>query len=124
MKGLPKPFGLINKTPAYLTTGPCSDNVVSSDTCLSCSPGVAFFGRWIKELCASHDDGFLNGMYLLAHMKYISLYLCDQHIFLLAIHLYLADALPKVLRFRMEKLWEKRATSAGLTALIFANPGW
>lgn len=90
MKGLPKPFaGLINKTPAYLTTGPCSDNVVSSDTlaspsvslyvelknCSSCSPGVAFSGRWIKELCASHDDGFLNGMYLLAHMKFISLYL-------------------------------------------------
>lgn len=122
---------------AHLTTGPSSDHLIDDNidpytrslykevkNRSLCSPGIGSAGRWLKDLCCSHDDGFLRGMYLLASMIYTALVLCDKHIHLLATTLYLADAVRDILRMRMEKVWESRESSTNLTALVMGNPSW
>ena len=69
----------------------CSSNVVSAEP-------------WCKQICKCRNRKFLDGMYMLGCVKYMSFNVCDRHLYLLALNLHLVDALPTELRLRIDSI--------------------
>ncbi len=111
-------------TPVSLENLSAELAVVEWGKCLACSCSELSTSAWRAQICASHDKGLLNGMYLLAHLKYMSFFVCDRHILLLASTLYLVEAMSAELQIRIDELWEHRSTTAVLTAFVYLHTEW
>lgn len=74
--------------------------------CTSYFPSVVLAELWRKQICDCRDGGFLDGMYMLSCVKYMSLIVCHRHFYLLALKLYLVDALPAELHSRIDLIWD------------------
>ena len=53
-----------------------------------------FILAWHAQICVSYNENFLNSIYLLASLKYMLLYICDKHIYLLTSVFYLVEVMP------------------------------
>lgn len=67
----------------------------------------------------------LNNIYLVvASLKYLSLFVCDKHIFLLVSTFYLMKALPVELQIYIDQLLEDQSCIAIITAFGYLHSEW
>lgn len=72
------------------------------NSCLVCLPTTILASFWCKEVCYYYKKRFLNKIYLLDHIKYMSLSFYNHYLLFFALSLYLVDVLPIKLRLRMD----------------------
>ena len=90
--------------------------------CTSCSPNIVSAELWRKQICNCRNRRFLDGMYMLGCIKHMSFNICDCHLHLLALNIYLVDALLVELRSRIDSIWEHRDQTSALTSFIYDHP--
>ncbi len=111
-----------NITPVSLESLSTESAIVEWGKYLPCARSELSTLAWHAQIYASHDKGLLNDMYLLASLKYMSLFICGRHILLLVSTLYLVEAMLAKLQIRIDELWEHRSTTAILTAFVCLHP--
>lgn len=67
-------------------------------SCSACLSRIISAESWRREIYCLSEKKFLDGMFLLGTMKYLSLYICNNYLHLLASKLYIMDALLADLR--------------------------
>lgn len=63
-------------------------------------------------------------MFLLATMKHLSWYICDNYLYLRAFKFYMMNAPPADLRSQIDLLCKHCDQTADLTIFIFENSDW
>ena len=125
-------ISIIPDTPAVFAVGTTlAKPYINPDTlfeewslCTLYSPNVILAEPWRKQICNCRNRGFLNGMYMLGYVKYMSINICDCHLYLLTLNLHLVDALPAELRSRINSIWEHRDQTSALMSFVYDYPVW